>query len=437
MQRHRIGKGNGKYMSDNDKKTVCQVINVRKSNSLIESIGKTSLLSHKVFITSLLKIENRTGVIEKEKKEYYKRLQQISGTDFSQGLVAEISNVELRKSMGTKSGSYYSSIRELMDPRSEKSLRNQWVHMVKDTESGMYGSTDVITATLYDENKGTMYIKFSNEKKIQDELFNLKGNYTWFSYDLIMSFKYLHTFRIYELMTSRIDKQDAFNPKRKTYSFYFNLSELKYLLGLLDPYINNDVKNALMQPNPDYEMIENKLSGEKVMPRYNDLQKYALSKAKEEIDAYTDYIFDYEPVRNGRGAKVIGVDLLFTRKSAVEDEEPKKEITEDVQNDVLDMVISLFEEKVKMKDMKAICEAANYEYEKIEKAYKILKSSSVTINNFVGFMIKAIEDDYDEPMENVQEEKKQKKKTSFNNFEQRQYDYNELEKMLLNTNANT
>ena len=43
---------------------------VKKSNSLIQSLGKTSLLSNKVFLTALLHIEERNGVTKGE-KEYY------------------------------------------------------------------------------------------------------------------------------------------------------------------------------------------------------------------------------------------------------------------------------------------------------------------------------------------------------------------------------
>ena len=197
-----------------DKKVLQQVINVKKSNNLIQSLGKTTLLSNKVFLTSLLKIEERTGVPEAE-KEYYRKLEKASGTDFSKGLVAEFRNSDLRNIMGSKSGSYYTNIAELMDPTNSKSLRNQWVIMVKNPEDGLYGSTDVITSTLYDDKNGKLYIKFSNEPKIKKELHELKNNYTLLNYNLMMQFRSIYSYRIYELLMSRIGREDGITKEKK------------------------------------------------------------------------------------------------------------------------------------------------------------------------------------------------------------------------------
>jgi len=60
--------------------------------------------------------------------------------------------------------------------------------------------------------------------------------------------------------------------------------------------------------------------------------------------------------------------------------------------------------------------------ELIKKQYEISKASDV--NNFVGWMIDAIRTGYGRPVRSG-------KVNKFNNFEQREYDYDELEKELL------
>lgn len=409
------------------RKDIIPFVALKKSNNLITSIGKSTLLSNKVFLTALLHIEDRHGVPDGQ-KAYYEKLEKASGTDFTTGLVAEFCNAELRNITGIKSGSYYDQMIELMDTQSPKSLRNQWVVMVKNQEDGLYGNTEVITSTLYDNKNGKLYIKFSSEKKIRNELYNLKNNYTLLNYGLMMKFKSIYSFRIYELLMSRIGFQDGVTKdKRDTYSFDYNLSELKYLLGLLDPYINKEVREAIQEPNPDYEKIETMLTTEHVMPRYNDFKKYTLVKAKDEIDAMTDFIFDYNPIRSGRGGKVVGVELVMSRKKSLEKNSSEKVYSEEEKDEIIDQIQELINYNLKVKECRNIAITANYNMDKVVKAYEVLQSTESEVNNIVGFLIKAIQNNY-EPSKKKAASKKQKN-NSFTDFEmQNDYDFETLEK---------
>lgn len=402
-----------------------ELITVKKSNNLIQSIGKTTLLSNKIFLTSLRKIENRSGVASKE-MAYYKKIEKVSGTDFSHGLVAEFTNAELRRMMDSKSGSYYKQVEELMDAKSSKSLRNQWVIMIKDPENGLYGSTDVITSTLYDDKTGRLFIKFSSEKKIQDEIYNLKNNYTLLNYSLMMSFKSIYTYRLFELVMSRIGYEEGITKEKKDeYSYNYGLSELKYLLGILDPYISKEVRTALSEPYPDFEKIEEMVSEEKIMPRYTDFQRYALVKAKKEIDELTEWIFTYEPIRNGRGGKVVAIELRFTRKKKNEE---KRVLTEDEKMDFIDTIQDLIPHPIKVKELRQIAETSDYNLEKVKKAVEVLNATNKEVPNVVGFIIGAIKDNYEIP---IKKEAKKNYKNSFNDMMHTDYDFDEIEKALL------
>ena len=102
-------------------------------------------------------------------------------------------------------------------------------------------------------------------------------------------------------------------------------------------------------------------------------------------------------------------------------------LSEDEMFEVQFSVKSLIKENVTLKDIRALCNAAEYDFEKIKQAYEVAGTAG-DIKNLVGFMLKAIKDDYQAPVKKT----KSKKKNSFNNFEQRQYDFDDFERQLLN-----
>lgn len=400
---------------------------VKKSNSLIQSLGKTSLLSNKVFLTALLHIEERNGVTKGE-KEYYDNLKAQTGIDFSNGLIAEFHNSDLTKILGKKGGSFYKSLGDLMNPRSPRSLRNQWIVMIKNKESGLYGSADLITATLYDDKAGKLYIKFTAEEGIKKELYDMANNYASLDYMLMMNFKSLYSFRIYELMMSRIGFQDSVNKTTYSeYSYTYGLSELKYLLGILDPYLSDAVYDALATKNPDYDLIENTLSNEKLMPSFAELKRNVLEKAKKEIDEATNFIFDFAPIRSGRGGKVIEVELKMTRKESAKQEKEKQEKKASEKEDIIEQIYDIIDEKLKLKDYAYLAEIADYDIEKIKKAYSLMQQSKTPIKNITGWLASAIKEEYEEGIQ----KKTSSPKNSFTNFPRGEYDMEELEKVIL------
>ncbi len=412
--------------NSNETKILNRSINVKKSNSLIQAIGKTTLLSNKVFLTALLNVEKREGC-PAELVKYYKDLEHICGADFSHGLVSEFSNSDMRMFM-KKSGSYYKTVEELMDSNSPDSLKKQWGIMINRPDDGLYGFVDVITSMIYDSKQGKLFIKFSDEKKIQEEIYNLKKNYTTLSYSQMMSFKSVYSYRIYEILLSRIGYEDGTTRQKKMqYQFDYGLSELKYYLGILDPYISADVKRALSEAKTadDFERIEISISGEKKMPRYNDFEKYTLKKAVAEINEIQnpEYTFSYSPIRNGRGGKVTGV--LFTVDRIVkETEKTIKELTDDEKDEIIDQIRGLIKETLKTKEIRLIAETAGYDIEKVRLAYDVANTNTKDIENLVGYLVAAIKNGYEMPV--VKEGSKKPRKNAFINFDQRETDLDAL-----------
>ncbi len=223
-----------------------------------------------------------------------------------------------------------------------------------------------------------------------------------------------------------------------------NIVDLKLRLGIIDPNENRDIINALKKSNIDYDLIgkiaDDAAKAKKKDPsadkeaikkasKYSDFssfRKNALETAQKELAKKTCIQFDFEPVRAGRGGKVVGVRFFITSKKKtkyvpiVED----VVITDDQKEDIIDQINDLIDFKVKIKDLRAIAEASDYNLSKVEKAYNVLKNVKGGVDNPTGFMIKAIKDGYDVPSGGYSQ-------NSFNNFTQNEYDFDDLEKKLL------
>lgn len=84
-----------------------------------------------------------------------------------------------------------------------------------------------------------------------------------------------------------------------------------------------------------------------------------------------------------------------------------------------------FDTNVPERDIPAIVKAADYDIAKVIKAKELFLTQTSKINNVTGWIISAIENDY--------EVKSKPKKTAFNNIsQQREYNFQELERRLLN-----
>ncbi len=105
-------------------------------------------------------------------------------------------------------------------------------------------------------------------------------------------------------------------------------------------------------------------------------------------------------------------------------------MTEDEEFEFLFELKDLIKEKLTAKDLRAIAKAADWDKEKIEAAYEIACACAAPIPNLTGFLVAAIKNEYQKPVAKEQSGEP-KSKNRFNNFEQREYDYADLEKRLL------
>jgi hypothetical protein len=121
----------------------------------------------------------------------------------------------------------------------------------------------------------------------------------------------------------------------------------------------------------------------------------------------------YEAQKGGIGAKVYGlvfyVDLIDRNKKKEEEPETTPVLNEDEKFEVQCPVKTMVEEPFTLKDIRTICDAAEYDMKKIKSAYDIACSSATDISNLIGLLVKAIKDGYTAPVTKKAKTKKKNK----------------------------
>ena len=256
----------------------------------------------------------------------------------------------------------------------------------------------------------------------------VKTNFTPLSLGVMMSFKSVHSFRLYELLrkecyiTNKNAKVYEEEEGKIKYIFNYSVAELKLMLGVVNAD-SQAVRNALVSKKgaPDYEKAVD-ASVEKGFKRWSDFNRRCIEPAVKEINENTEMCVDYELEKSGQGGKVHSITFIVkvnTKPNKTESFDDKEKTM--FINDVIDLI----EEKIKTKDAKMIAETSGYDMDKIKKAYKIAKSSK-NIENLVGFMIKAIKNDYNEAISIVS----LNRAGSFGDYKQNDVDFEELSKKI-------
>ncbi len=346
-----------------------------KSNFLIASKYKSSLLEAKVLAVSLNKISN----LENTK------------IDREGSIEVTLKAAEIKKLLKLNSGSFYTQLEKVAMAMTGRTIG------YSDPELERFSYMAMVTNASYDN--GFFTIRFN--KDISKYLKNIETNYSVLSISTMLSFKSVYSFRLYELLKSK-----AYGPKwdknKKYIKFSISLAELKLILGVVNAELES-VKRVLNDTRiPDYEAAIEK-SPEKVFETWYELRRNCLEVAKKEMEEKSDLSFTYEPLKSGRGGKVYAVEFVVNRKDIKDKNETdiiatdksKKDRARDFDEDAfLDNVLDLIP-GIRIKDARAIAKAADYNLSVIEEKSEIMLNSGIDkIDNPVGWMIKAIEENF-------------------------------------------
>lgn len=388
----------------------------KKSNLIINSKGRASLLSQRLFAISL-----NYATVDKK----------------TNSVISVVPIKELNDILGRKSKSLYSStmLATIKDTEGKRNSLVDWRIVRTDEKTKKFTVINVIQTATYDN--GVLQIKYNSD--LTDQLIDLKANYTILSLKDTAKLKTAYSFRLYEMAKSQLDYIRAVNKSDSAVEWKVHLVELQYRLGILSPEDIPLFSDEFEKNNPNYDIILDFLKEKNKIKysRFTVFRSKVLEKAISEINQFTPIEIKYDVIRRGVGARVREIIFYIDdKKEIVEDPEDNNILIDDDKNTELEEISkSLSAEKLSLFEIKLIAEAADYDLERIKKAYEVALAQD-EISNFVGFMLSAIKDNYEPP------KKRRKKRETFTDSDGREmmmgvegfaehvYDYGELEKKL-------
>ena len=293
---------------------------------------------------------------------------------------------ELRKLTRAKGNGFYNQLKI-----AAAGLMKKMIYM-EDEQTQSFSFINLVQKAEYREGRFT--VVFTNESKAL--LYDLKSNFTSMSIDTLFSFKTNHAYRLYEILKVHEYKIGENN---KPIEIVYSLSDLKLQLNCINTEGKN-VKIELMQPHPNYDKIVNNLDTEKKFESWYEFKRGVLEKALKEINEKTELDVSYAPIRTGRGGKTTAVRFYLQRKvvekinTAESKEITRSEMVGKVKEIIKDVNLS-------RKDCISLLKASNNNLNKIETAYELAKKQE-DIVNFVAWMIAAIKNEYEKPIEVVE-----------------------------------
>ncbi len=388
-----------------------------KSNLLINSKYKSSLNANKVMYATLLRVQNQQYEVDLETQE----------------IVVSLPSAELARMIGTKaSGALYKSL-----DRIAKQLTNTTMG-VNNEEERFFEYIALITRAKYEN--GIFSISFN--PRLKGMILDLKSNFTVLPKKLMMSFKSVYSYRMYELLRQRAYYPKTYHgSKNGIFQVDFDIYELRLLLGVVNS--NLDAVERILQDSnpPDYKRAC-EASPEKVYEEWSDFKKNVIDRAVKEINEniLSEIEVKYKPLKKIH-AEVYGVSFHIYLKEyyqkVEEDSVPstvdkeghlKKNLTPVELFMIQSETADLFRKYgLPPQDILSICDVAGYDIESIRRISGILEETNGSIDNVTAWIIAGLKKGYSEPVS----KKKQAMNNPFNQFEQREIDFDELERRLL------
>ena len=371
----------------------------KKSNELINAMGKGTALSQKLFAIGMQNIT----------------------VDKTNNVVATIYGSELRKMFHSSSGSLYEHIEALCDRQIKGATIFDWNLLMKDKENGKIEAHQVVTDASFKD--GTLVLRYNNS--LTDKIVNLQKNYTVLSLSDTLSLKSVYSLRLYEMLKSAFDYKKAVTKEAGEQAFDYNLTELKLELGIINSGGSKEIKSELEKEYPNYDRIDElaEKTGQTKYKEYKIFNRNVLSKVKEELNKKTSLNIDYEPIKSGR--KTVGIRFFVNQKETAKATNNNLPIIN--KDEILDELIEILHSDFKVKEIREIAEFAEYNIDKIKKSYEYMQSYEKTIEIPIAFIKECIKNEY-----YLNKAKPMQPKNSFNNFEQStDNNFEELEKLLL------
>lgn len=252
-----------------------------------------------------------------------------------------------------------------------------------------------LSSAEYEKGSGIVELEFS--PKLKPFMLGLKEFYTSYKLKNILELKGKYSIRMYEIIKSNEFKKVA----------EITVDELRKILKA-------DKGSYLI-----YQNFKNRI----------------IIQAQKELKEKTDISFNFEEIKTGRKVTALkfyiyqNKEKIINESTAIDEvsatvSEDKKQYSNSLSDGIETIIHMMKEHSIEHSEAMAIYKSAEGDLPHIEKVYNHFKNRKVK-DGFIGLMISMVKPGvFIEP-------KKSFKKTSFNNFTPRDYDYDDLERKLL------
>lgn len=252
-----------------------------------------------------------------------------------------------------------------------------------------------LSSARYEKGSGVVTLKFSPDLK--PYMLKLKEKFTQYQLANILSMRSKYSPRIYEILKC--------NEFKKQGHIEIEVEELRKLL-----------------------------KADNIYPLYADFKRKIIIQTQKELRKISDINFDFEEIKTGRKVTSLkfyihpNKDKVHKNNSASDEiaatvSNYQEEVPMDPKDEIKSIILMMKDHNISALEARKIYNSACGDLTHIAKIYNHFKNKNA--DNFVALMIKMVK-----PGEFI-EPKKNTAKTKFNNFNGRDYDYDELEKKLL------
>lgn len=280
---------------------------------------------------------------------------------------------EFAEILETKSKNMYTQVAKYID-----TLRERDLTIVKEKS---VLKTKWLSSAEYFVDSG--YVELCFDPKLKPYLLMLKERFTKLSLEQMVSFNSQYSARIYEILKQyeRIGERT------------FTIEELRRLLVI------------------DFNEY----------PKYANFKQKVILKAINEINSNSDLVIKFEEIKTARKITSIKFNIK-SNKEPLKTENLIDDPNEKIDKENIKTVQAIFTKHTITKDeARYILKDANNNLELIKQCYSYALGKN--IENIVGYIRKLVRG-FCEPKKNI-------KQGTFNNYPQRKYDFDELERKLL------
>ena len=294
---------------------------------------------------------------------------------------------------------------------------NDFKKLYKSDTSNIY--RDLKKAVKSMEGAG-FYLINKNDKGIEKETF-----FVWFA-----SIDYLETEgKIIVEVGQRLKGLLVEMKKRIYYKIEYPLNFTSIYSKRIYYYLKSFEDTGWRIDNLD--TLRKKLQCPKSYDKYGLFRTYVLDMAYREINDYSDISFDFEPIKKGRKVTsikfIIASNKIRNEIAATKVDEATKEeenYIENVKLIIKNVVGEEITDKLANEFYKYATKNKKYGNNPLELINEVAQySKTQNVNGFIGWF-KSTVSGYEKPIETS-------KRTNFNDYEQRSYDYDKLERKLL------